>query len=218
MVRKVTLSVVVGALMLIGGGAQAAGGATGQPSKQPEQKSKLVTEGEFSKWLINVLGLARTLPVSPTEQQCFAALLQNSISPKAGWNSTNLVTMGTLARVVAQSLHKQGEVQNPQDDAAWIQYLKTIGIEFGTIGQAMAALGPLDPAFSGDATVISTDPLKKQARLRPLDEQQFGTDLQPIPPFLDQVVVEQPVTQAVIQQVFQQAPQIPVRPRPVTPS
>ena len=29
--------------------------------------------------------------------------MQNGVAPKAGWNTTNLVTMGTLARVVVQS-------------------------------------------------------------------------------------------------------------------
>jgi hypothetical protein len=218
MVRKISLFVLMGALLGVGVSASAAG--TDKGSQQQEQKTKLVTEGEFARWLVNVLGLTRTIPADPSEQDCFAILLQNSISPKAGWNSTNLVTMGTLARVVVQSLHKQGEVTNPAEDASWINYLKSIGIDFGTIGQAMAALGPIDPAYAGEAAVTTTDPLKKQAKIRPLDEQQFGADLQSLrslpaplaPP------TTQPVIQPVIEQVFQQAPPAARRPRRMTPS
>lgn len=142
--------------------------------------SSPITEGEFAKWLVNVLGLSRGLPAAPSEKECFAALLQNGVAPKAGWNGTNLVTMGTLSRVVVQSLHKQSEVKNPSDDKSWIEYLKTIDVQFGKVSEAMEQLPPLDPAYYSDAIVTSTDPLKKKARFRPLDEDQLGADMQTI--------------------------------------
>ena len=44
----------------------------------------------------------------------------------------------------------------------------------------MDVLEPINPAIAGEAAVISTDPLDKKARINPLDEQQLGTDLQPL--------------------------------------
>ena len=135
MKRNVLAFVLIGGLLASGVCARAAGGSSGGAGPQ-SSTSQLVTEGDFAKWLVNVLGLTRSLPVGPTEQQCFAALLQNSVTPKAGWNSTNLVTMGTLARVVTQALHTQSEVQNPDDDNSWIQHLKAMGIDFGKCSEA----------------------------------------------------------------------------------
>lgn len=204
MVRKIMMIALVATVAGSGMVVQAADAKKpAAPAAQQDPKNRPVTEGEFARWLVNVLGLTRTLPAAPSEKECFASLLQNSISPKNGWNATNLVTMGSLARVVVQSMHKQSEVQNPENDASWIQYLKTIGIEFGTIGEAMSQLDPLDPAFASEAAVVSTDPLKKQARIRPVDEEQYGADLQPVRMFE-------------IEQAFQ--PPTPQPPKPVTPS
>ena len=115
--------------------------------------------------------------------------------------------MGTLARVVTQSLHRQADVKNQEDDNSGIQFLKSIGIEFGTIGQAMDTLGPIDPAYVGEAAVVTTDPLNKKAKMNPQGEQQFGADLQPVSP----TIVVAPVT---IEQTFQQAANTIVLPPP----
>lgn len=139
-----------------------------------------VTEGEFAKWLVNVLGLTRGLPAAPAETDCFSALMRNGIAPKSGWNATNLVTRGTLSRVVVQCMKKQAEVKNPEDDKSWIAYLASQKIEFANVTEAMDELGPLDPAVHSDAIITLTDPLKKKARFRPLDEEQLGTDMQTI--------------------------------------
>jgi hypothetical protein len=157
-----------------------AGISTRAADAKPAAVNAGVSEGEFARWLVNVLSLTRGLPAAPTEKECFAALLQNGIAPKNGWNATNLVTKGTLWRVVVQSMHKQSEVQNPQDDASWYNYLKSQKIEFGKISEAMDELSPLDPAVHSDAIVTSTDPLKKKTHFRPLDEEQLGTDMQTI--------------------------------------
>lgn len=142
--------------------------------------SQLVTEGEFSKWLIKVLGLSRFVSVAPSEQECFAALLQNGITPKNGWNGTNIVTRATLARVVVQSLGLQNEVKNPQNDASWIDYLKEKGMDISTIGAAVENLELLDSPLANQAVVVSTDPLGKIDEIRPEDEQQLGADLSTI--------------------------------------
>ena len=75
-----------------------ASGKTDKPAAKAAPQ--LVTEGEYARWLVQVLGLSRFLSPTPTDQECFASLLQNSISPKEGWNATSVVTRATLARTV----------------------------------------------------------------------------------------------------------------------
>lgn len=167
--RKVAIAMLLAA-MLAGGSANLFGQGAGD----------LVTEGAFARWLVQVIGLARMLPAAPSDQECFASLMQNGIAPKAGWNTTNVVTMGNLARVVVQSMGRASEVENPDDDASYIKLLQTLGIQFGTVGEALNKLGPLDNPLGGGAQVVSTDPLKKQAKIRALDESQFGADMSTI--------------------------------------
>lgn len=206
MLGKIKILAVLAILLAGGVSVQGADSKTASTANKPEdQKAQPVTEAEFAKWLVNVLGLARGLPAGPSEAACFTSLLQNGITPKVGWNPTNIVTMGTLARVVVQSMRKQAEVKNPEDDNSWIQYLRSNNIELVSVGQALDSLGPIDPAYLTRAAVTSTDPLSKRAHIRPLDEQQLGTDLQPIrlPDIL---------------RVFSIIPGMPKPPPPMTPS
>jgi hypothetical protein len=152
----------------------------GPAEKGAKPAAQLVSEGEFSKWLVQVLGLSRLVSVAPSEQECFAVLLQNGISPKAGWNGTNVVTRATLARVVVQSLSRQSEVQDPDNDASWIEFLKQQGIDISTIGAAVENLDVMSAPLANEAVTVSTDPLGKVHAIRPEDEQQLGADLSTI--------------------------------------
>jgi hypothetical protein len=191
--RKAFLSTIVAGVFL----SSLAGSSWAAEKKQSEksskaaadEKSQLVTEGEFAKWLVQVLGLSRLLPPTPTENECFQILLQNNISPRDGWDPDNVVTLGNLARIVVQAMGRQSEVEHPEKDESWIQYLKSVGIEFGTIGEAVENLGLLSTAYAPEAIVVNTDPLGKIARFRPIDEQQLGLDFHGIsrPPELQPV-------------------------------
>ena len=145
--------------------------------KSDSGKPQLVTEGEFATWLVQVLGLARFLPASPSEQECFAILLQNGITPANGWNSTNIVTRGTLARTAVQALGQVAEVKDPSKDESYIEHLRALGIEIGTIGEAVEHLEVLDNPMADAAVVAKTDPLAKVLKIRPVDETQSGTDM-----------------------------------------
>ena len=134
--------------------------------QEAKASTQLVTEGEFSKWLVQVLGLARVVSVAPSEQECFAVLLQNGVSPKDGWNATNVVTRTTLARVVVQALGWQGEVKDPGNDASWINFLKEKNLDISTIGAAVENLGPISEPLANQAVVVSTDPLGKVHEIR----------------------------------------------------
>lgn len=195
MMRKVGMLLAVAAVAACSfSGTAFAAEKKSDSKKSAGDQQDLVTEGEFAKWLVQVLGLSRLLPPTPTENECFQVLLQNNISPKDGWNPDNVVTLGNLARIVVQALGKQGEVDNPDSDQSWITYLKSIGIEFGTIGEAVENLGLLSTAYAAEAVVVSTDPLGKIARFRPVDEQQLGTDIHGIsrPPELQVTEPEPP--------------------------
>lgn len=153
------------------GEAKESKGSAGSASTQ------LVSEGEFAKWLVQVLGISRFLPPNPSELECFNVLLQNEIAPRDGWNSTNVVTRATLARVIIQSLSRQDEVKDPDSDASWIEYLKEVGIDISTIGAAVENLDILDSTLANEAVVISSDPLNKIHKIRVTDDQQLGADL-----------------------------------------
>jgi hypothetical protein len=154
-----------------------------------EERAKLVTDGELAQWLVRVLGLSRFLSAAPTDLECFQILMQNNIQPANGWQKDHTVTMGTLARVVVQGLGRQAEVNNPEDDASWINFLKEIGIDFGTIGEAVENLEPLPQPVGPEAVITSTDPLSKLQRINPPDNQQIGADLSTLGRIFTQVTV-----------------------------
>jgi hypothetical protein len=139
-----------------------------------------VTEGEFAQWLVRVLGLSRFLPAAPTDLECFQVLIQNGITPRDGWQQDRPVSEGNLARVIVLALGRQAEVENPDDDQSWIAYLKSVGIDFSSIGEAIENLEPLPQPVGNEAIVISTDPLRKLARINPPDNQQMGADISPL--------------------------------------
>lgn len=108
------------------------------PSTDPAaQTSSPVTEGEFAHSLVQAMNLSRFLPASPSDQECFELLTQRGVIPKAGWNSTNVVTLGMLSRVIVQALGRQSYVENPEDDRSWIHYVKAYGVDTRTIGAAL---------------------------------------------------------------------------------
>jgi hypothetical protein len=177
-------------------------------SEAPKPQTQLVTEGEFARWLVQVLGLSRFVPAAPSDQECFAILLQNSIKPKDGWNATNVVTRGILARVTVQSMGKTSEVKDPAKDESYIEFLKGVGIEIGTIGEAVETLDALGDPLANEAIVAKTDPLSKVHRIRPVGEQQLGADM---------ATIQDAVTAEEIATVFTPSP-TPRKPRPLTPN
>ncbi|MFH0908936.1 MAG: hypothetical protein V1929_09250 [bacterium] len=193
MMRRIGFAVLV-AGMVIGVQPSFAADATMPESSKPKTEAKklqtqLVTEGEFAHWLVQVLGLSRFLPAAPSDQECFAVLLQNSIKPKDGWNATNTVTRGTLARVTVQAMGKAGEVKDSSKDESYIEFLRAMGIEIGTIGEAVETLEALEAPLANEAISVRTDPLSKVHRIRPVDEQQLGADMSTITRVFTEAVV-----------------------------
>lgn len=181
--------------------------------KDSPAEQDLMTENQLANMLINVLGMASMLPPNSQPADQYAILLQNGIMPKDGWNPTNNVTIGNLARIMVQSLGDSDKIENPESDKSWVDYLKSIGVEFGTIEEAVAQIDPKSDIVALKAVEVSTDPLRKAALNRPTDEQQLGADLQ----FYNRVV-----SRADVLKVFPQPepvpPPAPPKPRPVTPN
>lgn len=191
------------------------GGRSGQRDVgSAEDQAKLVTEGELAQWLVRVLGLSRFLPAAPTDLECFQILMQNGIMPKDGWQKDRPVTMGNLARVIVLALGKQAEVENPDDDESWVAYLKSAGIDFGTIGEAIENLEPLPQPVGPEAIVTSTDPLGKLARINPPDDQQIGADLSTLGRISGRILLEQDLPE-VEREISRPTPPSPP---PLTPS
>ena len=188
MMRKVGLMILMAGAMVATSSMAAEKKTEKKEQKAPAKKeqsqvrkespqARLVTQGEYAHWLVRVLGLARFLDAEPTDPECFAILLQNGITPKAGWQADKTVTKGDLARTVVQALGREDDVKNPDNDQAWIDYLGGVGIDFGTVGEAVDNLDPIDAPLAAEAIIVTGDPLGKVAKHRPIDEIQGGNDL-----------------------------------------
>ncbi|MBP7829367.1 MAG: hypothetical protein KA248_05575 [Kiritimatiellae bacterium] len=137
-----------------------------------------VTQAELAQMMVKILGLARFLPVAPSDQQCYAILLDNSISPAEGWAGDKVVTKADLARVIVQALKKQGEIENPDDPKEWIDYLKSLGVPMDSVGEAVSYLEPLPEPVATHVAAANVDPLVKRHRFNPVDEMQYGVDME----------------------------------------
>ncbi|HMO05462.1 MAG TPA: hypothetical protein PKC67_13280 [Kiritimatiellia bacterium] len=188
-----------------------------QPAAMAQEEASadqdLMTEAELASMLVNVLGMATMVPPNAQPADVYAILLQNGISPKDGWNPTNLVTIGNLARIMVQCLGDTDKIENPESDKSWVDYLKSIGVEFGTIEDAIAQIDTKDDVVALKAVEVSTDPLRKAALIRPVDEQQLGADLQ----FFNRTLSREDVLK-LFPQPEPVPPPAPPKPRPVTPN
>ena len=199
------MTLTVGLVLATAGGASAAEPAkttNATPPKvvakaeAPKAPAQLATEGQYGKWLVQVLGLSRFVPASPSAQECFAILMQNGVAPKNGWNATSVVSRATLARTVVQAMGQDSEIKNPAGDQKWIKYLESSGVLIPTLGAAVDSREPLDAPLGNEALVATTDPLDKVHKMRPVDEQQMGADLSDIRRVLAQLEDEGPTPPA----------------------
>ena len=154
--------------------------ATKKSSKKSSQAAAQVAQGQLARLLVQAMGLSRFLPANPTAQQCFAILLDNSCSPAEGWNADEIVNKQDLARVIVQAMKKQGDIENPDDPKEWIDYLKGIGVPIDSIGETVYYVEPLAEPIAPNVIHASTDPLNKRHMQDPIDETQYGVDMQDI--------------------------------------
>ncbi len=156
-----------------------------------EQKSAQVTQSELAQLLIRVLGLARFLPAAPTDLQCYAILLANSISPKEGWDATKVVTKQDLARVIVQAMKKQSEIKDPDNPQEWMDYLKSIGVPLEAVGETVSYVDPLAEPVAPRVVAARVDPLAKVHKFNPIDETQYGVDMEFVTRVLSQLEFQQ---------------------------
>ena len=147
-------------------------------AKQPAApKAAEVTQAELAHLLIEVLGLSRFLPASPSDQQCFRLLMDNGIAPMGGWNPDQPVVKADLARVIVQAMKKQGEIKHPDDPKEWIDFLKAMGVPLDAVGETASFLDPLSEPVAPHVAAAQVDPLVKRHKFNPLDETQYGVDM-----------------------------------------
>jgi len=150
-----------------------------EPAKRKEAAPKAaeVTQAELAQLLVQVLGLSRFLPASPSDQQCFAMLLNNGISPADGWNPDKPVIKADLARVIVQAMKKQGDIKHPDDPKEWIDYLKEQGVPLDAVGETASYVDPLAEPVAVHVASPQVDPLVKRHKFNPIDETQYGVDM-----------------------------------------
>jgi hypothetical protein len=147
------------------------------PPAVAEEKKKEVTQAELAHLLVQVLGLSRFLPASPSDQQCFRMLMNNDISPAGGWNADKPVVRADLARVITCMMKKQGEIKNQDDPKEWVNYLKAMGIPLDAVGETASYGQPLSQPVAPHVVSAEVDPLAKRHKFNPVDETQYGVDM-----------------------------------------
>ena len=138
------------------------------------QPSGPVTHVQLAELLVKALGLVRFLPVAPSAQQTFDLLMQNGISPQAGWLLDAVVTKADLARVLVQALNMQDQVENPNDPQSWIDTLKAAGISLDRLSEAIRSVEALPDGMGQDVRLQSTDPLVYDKNFTPGDREQYS--------------------------------------------
>jgi len=140
-------------------------------------KTAEVTQAELARLLVEVMGLSRFLPASPSDQQRFRMLLNNGISPACGWKPEKPVVRADLARVITCMMKKQGEIKHPEDPKEWIDYLKSQGVPLDAVGETVSYGAPLAEPVAPHVVDAQVDPLVKRHKFNPLDETQYGVDM-----------------------------------------
>lgn len=154
--KRILVFLLVG-LMLAATGAMAQNKENSEPQKA--QASQPVTHPQLADLLVKALGLMRFLPNAPSAQQEFDVLMQNGICPEKGWLLDAVVTKADLSRVIVQALHKEDQVENPNDPQSWIDTLKGLGITLDRLGETIQSVETLPEGMGQDVALQSTDPL-----------------------------------------------------------
>jgi len=123
------------------GGGQGGGGGP----ETDNSSSAPLTQGELIEMLVKALGFSTMLPPNPSEQQMQTILMQNGIVPEGGWKPDSVVSLGTLARLVVQIMGESENVQNPEDDGSWVDYLASKGVDMTSIQRALQPVPPSLP-------------------------------------------------------------------------
>lgn len=175
--KKVLLGILMGCLAASMVMAAPAKGKKAEAEKAKPAASQPVTHPQLAELLVKTLGLIRFLPGAPSPQQMFDILMQNGISPEAGWLLDAVVTKADLARVIVQALRKQDEVENPNDPQAWINLLKELGIPLDRLSETIQEVEALPEGMGQDFAMQSTDPLIYTLADTPDGTVQYTVDL-----------------------------------------
>ena len=172
--KKILVFLLVG-LMMAATVATAQNKEKSAPKKA--QASGPVTHAQLADLLVKALGLVRYLPAAPSAQQTFDVLMQNGISPEAGWLLDAVVTKADLARVLVQAMHKEDQVENPNDPQSWIDTLKAAGVSMDRLSETIQSVETLPEGLGQDVPLQSTDPLVYNVRFTPGGTVQYSVDL-----------------------------------------
>ena len=172
--KKILAFLLVG-LMMAATVATAQNREKSAPKK--EQASGPVTHAQLADLMVKALGLVRFLPAAPTSQQMFDVLMQNGISPEAGWLLDAVVTKADLARVLIQAMRKEDQVENPNDPQSWIDALKAAGISLDRLSETIQSVETLPEGMGQDVKLQSTDPLVYNVRFTPGGTDQYTVNL-----------------------------------------
>lgn len=172
--KKILVWLLVGLLMA---GTAVAAQSKAKAGEDKAKASQPVTHPQLAQLLVKALGLIRFLPAAPTSQQMFDLLMQNGISPEAGWLLDAVVTKADLSRVLIQALRKEDAVENPNDPQSWIDALRALGIPLDRLSETIQSVEVLPEGMGQDMALQSADPLVRDIPLTSGGTVQYTVDL-----------------------------------------
>lgn len=174
-----------------------------------------MTQGELAQLLVQKLGLYRILPLNASDLECVEVLMRYGIypsaaleGPDAGWDIEKEVTAIDFVRILVRALGLQGEVVDPNNEARWMEVLKSSGVSIETVVDGVEGMRPIYemimsfPSFSLTQDPLYKNPIAKSDVLDALDAINL--------PHVASIVITPPTPRP-------PRPPDPPRPDPVTP-
>lgn len=109
--------------------------------QQSQTEEETMNEGMLAIVLAQKLGLTAQLPLNPSPITAINALVTVGIRPRDGWNQDSVVTLGTMAYLLAQVMELN--VTDMDDDQAVLEACIAAGVDFSSIGNALISAGVL---------------------------------------------------------------------------
>lgn len=142
--------------------------------------SQEITQAEFARLLVRVLGLGKYVAPGAGDFQYFEVLAQNGIYPKDNWEPDANLDKGVLARLMVQSLGLAGEVEDIDDYQACIAKLQEMNISVAASSGALAKIRAKDRFEETTPNTIGRqiDPILRHdmRAFNPEDEPTGGAD------------------------------------------
>jgi len=125
-----------------------------------------MTQGQFAKLLVQKLGMHRHLPLSASDLECVALLMQlgiyHSATVQEGWDVSATVTFIDVVRALVRALGLEDEVADPSKDEDWLSVLERIKLPVESVIDGVSGVRSVRTVLASFlAHGLTGDPLYK---------------------------------------------------------